>query len=71
MMLAWYSKGYMKNVIQHVLKIIDNKKEDLMFRKTKWEADKRRIDKQKKIHSWSTKGGNIAAIMVPSTPGGS
>ena len=31
---------------------------------------KKRIDKQRKKHSWSTQGGHIAPIMVPSTPRG-
>ena len=41
-----------------------------MFRKKEWEADRRRMDKQNKRHSWSTKGGHIAPILVPSTPDG-
>jgi hypothetical protein len=76
MMLAGYSEGYRKNVLQHAFRIIDKKKEEVdngvrpMFRKKEWEADRRRMDKQKKRHSWSTKGGHIAPIMVPSTPEG-
>ena len=76
MMLAGYSEGYRKNVLQHAFKIIDRKKQEVengvrpMFRKKEWEADRRRIDKQRKKHNWSTKGGHIAPIMVPSTPRG-
>ena len=76
MLVAGYSEGYRKNVLQHALRIIDKmKKEEQegvrpLYRAKEWEADRRRIDKKRKKHTWSTKGGSTAPIMIPSTPGG-
>ena len=76
MLTAGYSEGYRKNVLMHAFKILDRKEKEVqdgvrpMFRKKEWEADRRRIDKRRKKHSWSTQGGHIAPIMVPSTPRG-
>ena len=35
-----------------------------------WNAEERRIEKRKKRYNWSTRGGFIAPIIVPSTPNG-
>ena len=76
MFAAGYSEGYIKNVLLHAFKILDRKQKEVqdgirpLFRKKEWEADRRRIDKRSKKHSWSTQGGHIAPIMVPSTPRG-
>ena len=71
-----YSEGYRKNVLLHALRLIDKiKKEEPegvrpLYRAKEWEADRWRIDKKKKKHTWSTKGVSTAPIMIPSTPGG-
>ena len=41
-----------------------------LYRPRDWQAEERRINKKKKKNNWSSKGGYIAPIMVPSTPGG-
>ena len=33
-----------------------------------WQLDERRKEKQRKRHTWSTQGGYIAPIIIPSTP---
>ena len=40
------------------------------FRKKEWQAARRKLDKKKRKQNWSTKGGHIAPIIVPSTPRG-
>ena len=34
-----------------------------------WKVEERRTEKRKKRHNWSNKGGCIAPIMIPATPG--
>ena len=41
-----------------------------IFRPKNWQAVERRKEKEKKKNTWSTKGGYIAPIFVPSTPNG-
>ena len=41
-----------------------------LYRPRNWNEEERNINKKKKRHNWSTKGGYVAPIMVPSTPGG-
>ena len=41
-----------------------------VFRPKGWEREERKINKRKKKHSWSSKGGYTAPIMVPPTPNG-
>ena len=39
-----------------------------LYRPKDWNIVARRKEKEKKKHSWSTKGGHIAPIFVPPTP---
>ena len=41
-----------------------------IFRPREWKHKERKNNKIKKKHEWSTKGGYIAPIFIPSTPGG-
>ena len=65
MFTAGYSEGYRKSEIQLASRILDRKKQDEVngirpfYRKKEWEADKRKIDKKTKKHSWSTKGDTL------------
>ena len=40
------------------------------FRKKEWEAERRKVEKKMRKQNWSTKGGHIAPIIIPSTPRG-
>jgi hypothetical protein len=76
MYLAGYSEGYRRNVLQHAFRILEIKEKEVLdgvrphYRKKEWEAEKRRVERKKRKQNWSTKGGHIAPIMVPSTPRG-
>ena len=76
MYTAGYSEGYRRNVLQHAFRILEIKEQEIIdgtrprYRKKEWEADRRRAEKRRRKQSWSTKGGHIAPIMVPSTPRG-
>ena len=41
-----------------------------LHRPRDWQEEERRSAKKKKRHSWSSKGGYIAPLFVPATPGG-
>ena len=41
-----------------------------MNRPRNWQVEERRKKKKEKRHSWSSKGGYIAPLFVPATPGG-
>ena len=72
---AGYGEKYRKDVLEHALRIYDSKWEDdkngirPIFRPKEWKKEERKECKEKKRHEWSTKGGYIAPIFIPSTPG--
>ena len=71
---AGYGEKYRKDVLEHALRIYDSKWEDdkngirPIFRPKEWKKEERKECKEKKRHEWSTKGGYIAPIFIPSTP---
>ena len=73
---AGYRESYRKGVLQQALAIFNEKmKEERngvrpMYRPKTWQKEERKKKKRKKKHEWATKGGFIAPIFVPSTPGG-
>ena len=76
MQQAGYDEKFRKNILLNAIRIHDKMKEDHnkgvqpMNRPKSWKAKERRATKQKKRHSWSSKGGCIAPIFVPATPNG-
>ena len=74
MLLAGYSEGQRKSILQQALNIYDcMKKEDEngtrpLFRSKYWQFEERQKKKKKKKTNWSTRGGHIAPIFVPPTP---
>ena len=75
MKVAGYRERYRKDVLKHALNIYDKKWEDHnsgirpIFRPKDWHREERKSAKERKRHEWATKGGYIAPIFVPSTPG--
>ena len=73
---AGYNEVYRKEVLTHALGIYDKKWEDdrngvrPIYRHKSWHKQERKEKKKRKKHEWSTKGGHIAPIFVPTTPGG-
>ena len=71
-----YNEGCRKYSLGHALCIYDKMKEDAtsgvrpMFRPREGEEEERRISTKRKRRGWSEKGGYIAPIFVPPTPGG-
>jgi hypothetical protein len=76
MQLAGYDEKYRKNTLTNALRIYDRMvQEDSqgtipVNRPKKWQEKERADIMRKKMHNWSTKGGCIAPIFVPSTPNG-
>ena len=76
MKMAGYKENYRKVVLKHALSIYDKKWDDEkegirpIFRPKDWNKDERKKAKKSKKYEWSTKGGYIAPIFVPSSPGG-
>ena len=76
MYLAGYGEGYRRNALQHAFRILDEKEKEVRegirprFRKKEWETERRKVEKKMRKQNWSTKGGHIAPIIVPSTPRG-
>ena len=76
MRTAGYGENYRKEVLKHAIGIYDKKWEDDMngvqpiFRPKNWKREERKEAKRRKRHEWATKGGHIAPIFVPATPGG-
>jgi hypothetical protein len=74
MLIAGYNEGYRRSCLGHALRIYDSMVLDdiegrrPIHRPKDWNREERRIDKQNKKYSWSTKGGYIAPILVPATP---
>ena len=73
---AGYNENYRKTVLVRALakydKMLKNEKDGVqpMNRPKDWNKDERRLTKRGKRHSWSTRGGYIAPIIIPSTPNG-
>ena len=76
MMEAGYSEGYRKSILKHALTIYDKKWEENnegvrpIYRPKDWKREEMRGEKKKKKYNWATKGGHLAPIFVPTTPGG-
>ena len=75
MRLAEYSERYREDVLTHALSIYDDKWKANnegtrpIYRSKDYQKEERRRDKEKKRHEWAKKGGHIAPIFVPATPG--
>ena len=73
---AGYGEGMRRDVLQHSARIYgrmrmeDDDGTRPMYRPKSFERMKRRKSKTEKKHSWSSRGGYIAPIFVPSTPSG-
>ena len=73
---AGYGEGYRKSILKQALAIYDAKVEDEkngvrpIHRPKEWPKEQRKKNKDDKKNEWSTKGGYIAPIFVPSSPGG-
>ena len=71
---ANYDEKYRRSTLAHALRIYDKmRKEDEegtkpLHRPRNWNLEEKRIEKRNKKHTWSTKGGYTAPIMVPATP---
>ena len=76
MMQAGYHENYRKHVLLNALAVYDKKvRDDLdgtcpLNRPSGYQKIERRKQKLIKKRNWSTKGGYIAPIIIPSTPGG-
>ena len=76
MMRAGYSEKYRKDILQHAINIYDHKlKMDAdgvqpLNRPIGYMKIERRKQKKLKKRSWGTRGGHVAPIIVPATPGG-
>ena len=76
MMTAGYPEQYRKDALCRSLRIYDKMVEDdntglrPLYRPKEYERNARRVEKQKKKHSWANSGGYIAPIFVPPTPNG-
>ena len=73
---AGYKERYRKTVLEHALSIYDNKVKDQeegkrpMYRAKDYHKEQRKEAKERKKHQWAKKGGHIAPIFIPATPGG-
>ena len=76
MKAAGYSQDYRQHCLENALRIWDAKLRDSddgvspLNRPPGFKKIERRKDKQTKRKTWSTKGGYVAPIIVPSTPDG-
>ena len=76
MKVAGYPEKYRKEILKHALGIFDKKWEDHrngiqpIYRPKTWKKGERKRAKANKKLNWATKGGYIAPIFVPTTPGG-
>ena len=76
MMKGGYSEDYRKHILLNALAIWDSKVrmdesgESPLNRPAGYKKNERRKQKQLKKKTWSTKGGYIAPIIIPSTPDG-
>ena len=75
MLKAGYSERYREEVLKHALTIFDEKWRANnagtrpIFRAKDYEKEERRRAKKNKKLNWAKKGGHIAPIFVPTTPG--
>ena len=75
MEVAGYGERYRKTVLERALKIYDEKWKAHaegsrpIYRAKDYQREERRAAKEKKKHQWAKKGGHIAPIFVPPTPG--
>ena len=75
MKAAEYNERYRKAVLDHALGIMDSKWKAHdegtrpLYRAKDYKKEERRAAKEKKKHEWAKKGGYIAPIFVPATPG--
>ena len=71
---AEYSEKYRKIVLEKAFKNYDRMVKDEeearrpMHRPKHWQKEERLKDKRRKKHTWATKGGCIAPIIIPPTP---
>ena len=76
MMRAGYEEYYRRDVLKHGLAVFDKKIENEengtcpLNRPSGYKTQERRKEKRAKMKEWGKKGGYIAPIIVPSTPGG-
>ena len=76
MKVAGYPEKYRKEILKRAIGIFDKKWEDHrngvqpIYRAKSWKKEERRRAKASKKVNWATKGGYIAPIFVPTTPGG-
>ena len=76
MQLAGYDEKFRKHSLHSALRIHDRMVQQHeegirpINRPRDWKEEERRKDKAKKKKNWSTRGGYIAPIFVPATPGG-
>ena len=72
---AEYGERYRRDVLTHALNIYDDKwkanEEGTrpIHRPKNYQKEKRRKGKKEKKHEWAKKGGHIAPIFIPATPG--
>ena len=75
MKTAGYKERYRKTVLDHALRIYDGKWKAHdegtrpIYRAKDYQKGERKEAKEKKRHQWAKKGGHIAPIFVPATPG--
>ena len=75
MQIGGYNEGYRKTTLKHALEIYDRKLlshetgHQPLNRPRCWQEGERRREKRKRRNNWSAKGGCIAPIFVPATPG--
>ena len=74
MKIAGYEEDYRKRTLKKALQIYDRMKKEEeegvrpIHRPREWQKEERRRDKSRKKHSWATRGGYIAPIIIPPTP---
>ena len=73
---AGYGERFRKGVLQQAMAIYNGKvKEERtgtrpLYRPKSWKKEERKSKKRKEKQEWLTKGGHIAPIFVPASPGG-
>ena len=71
-----YSQTYRKEVLRNAVNIYEHKLKldregaQPLNRPKGYRKEERRKEKKKKRHSWGTRGGYVAPIIVPATPNG-
>jgi hypothetical protein len=71
---AGYNEKYRKMVLERAFKRYDNMVRDAedgkkpLHRPKDWQKEERIREKRRKKHSWATRGGCIAPIIIPPTP---